>query len=170
MVSAHKEVNHLPRTEDDNYECMIILLMVWSDVIQLANFSDASLWLVYLYFGNQSKYIRGKPTSRACHHVAYIPSVSSSYPKPVVIHVCYVVSLKLPDNFQDIYTQAHKEVSSHEMYTYFKQELMHAIWKLLWDRRFVEAYKTGLLIECVDHVDHRFFTCFFSYSANYPEK
>lgn len=56
------------------------------------------------------------------------------------------------------------------MYTYFKRELMQAIWKLLLDGRFVEAYKTGLLIECVDHVVRRFFPRFFSYSADYPEK
>lgn len=84
MVSAHKEVNRLPRAADDDYERVIIPLMVWSDATQLANFGDASLWPVYLYFGNQSKYIRGKPTSRACHHVAYIPSVSCSYPGPVI--------------------------------------------------------------------------------------
>ncbi|KAG2739586.1 hypothetical protein P692DRAFT_20755993, partial [Suillus brevipes Sb2] len=37
---------------------------------------NASLWPIYLFFGNQSKYTRGKPTACACHHLAYIPNVS----------------------------------------------------------------------------------------------
>ena len=76
MVKAYKEVGCLPREADDHYERVIIPLMLWSDATHLANFGDASLWPVYVYFGNQSKYIRGKPTSEACHHIAYIPSVS----------------------------------------------------------------------------------------------
>lgn len=76
MIQAHKEVNNLARSTDDEYERVVVPLMLWSDATQLANFGDASLWPVYLYFGNQSKYTRGKPTAGASHHVAYIPSVS----------------------------------------------------------------------------------------------
>ena len=52
--------------------------MIWSDATHLANLGDASLWRVYLFFGNQSKYASRKPSAAACHHVAYIPSVSST--------------------------------------------------------------------------------------------
>ena len=79
MLDAHKEINSLPRDPGDPYERVVAPLMLWSDATQLANFGDASLWPVYLFFGNQSKYIRGKPTAAACHHVAYIPSVSVCY-------------------------------------------------------------------------------------------
>lgn len=56
------------------------------------------------------------------------------------------------------------------MYTYFKRELMQAIWKLLLDDDIVEAYKNGVLIHCADSITRRVFPRFFSYSANYPEK
>jgi len=68
------------RNEHDNgpnkaLEAFIVGLMIWSDATCLAQFGTASLWPIYLYFGNQSKYFRGKPTSFAAHHVAYIPKV-----------------------------------------------------------------------------------------------
>ncbi|KAI0647705.1 hypothetical protein C8Q79DRAFT_999321 [Trametes meyenii] len=47
--------------------------MPWSDSTHLADFGTASLWPIYVQFGNQSKYERAKPSARACHHAAYIP-------------------------------------------------------------------------------------------------
>lgn len=76
MLEMYDEINALPREAGDEYERSIASLMFWSDVTHLANFGDASLWPFYLYFGNQTKYVRGKPTASACHHVAYIPTVS----------------------------------------------------------------------------------------------
>jgi hypothetical protein len=76
MLKTYDEINALPRKAGDKYECSIASLMFWSDATHLANFGDASLWPFYLYFGNQSKYVQGKPTASACHHVAYIPTVS----------------------------------------------------------------------------------------------
>jgi hypothetical protein len=76
MLETYDEINALPREAGDEYERAIASLMLWSDATHLANFGDASLWPFYLYFGNQSKYVRGKPTASACHHVAYIPTVS----------------------------------------------------------------------------------------------
>jgi hypothetical protein len=73
---AHEEINALPRDPDDDLERVVASLMMWSDATHLASFGDASLWPIYLLFGNQSKYTRGKPTASACHHVAYIPTVS----------------------------------------------------------------------------------------------
>ncbi|KAG2125108.1 hypothetical protein DEU56DRAFT_744035 [Suillus clintonianus] len=75
MREAYAEVNSLPRAADDNLEHVVASLMMWSDATHLASFGDASLWPFYLFFGNQSKYTRGKPTASACHHVAYIPTV-----------------------------------------------------------------------------------------------
>jgi hypothetical protein len=56
-------------------EIGIAALMVWSDSTHLAEFGNASLWPIYLFFGNQSKYSRAKPTDFAAHHVAYMPKV-----------------------------------------------------------------------------------------------
>jgi len=51
-------------------------LMFWSDAMHLAQFGNASAWPVYLFFGNQSKYLHACPTSGACHPIAFIPTVS----------------------------------------------------------------------------------------------
>lgn len=59
----------------DTYEIAIVALMLWSDSTQLANFGNASLWPIYLLFGNQSKYVRAQPNSFSAHHIAYLPSV-----------------------------------------------------------------------------------------------
>jgi hypothetical protein len=75
MLEAYEEINKLPCESDDNLKCVVASLMFWSDATHLTNFGDASMWPFYLFFGNQSKYTQGKPTSGACHHIAYIPTV-----------------------------------------------------------------------------------------------
>ena len=54
---------------------VVIGIMIWSDSTHLASFGTDSLWPVYLYFGNQSKYTHAKPSEFAAHHLAYIPKV-----------------------------------------------------------------------------------------------
>ncbi len=63
------------RGPNSDLEAFIVALMIWSDATCLAQFGNAELWPIYLYLGNQSKYSRGKPTSFAAHHIAYIPKV-----------------------------------------------------------------------------------------------
>jgi len=75
FINAYREIHSLPRDPGDELERIVAPLMLWSDTTQLANFGDASLWPIYLFFANQSKYTRGRPTADACHHVAYIPGV-----------------------------------------------------------------------------------------------
>jgi hypothetical protein len=74
--SMLKEHSSLPQTAQPHLETIIAAYMFWSDSTHLANFGDASLWPLYTYFGNQSKYSRAKPTANAGHHQAYFPSVS----------------------------------------------------------------------------------------------
>ncbi|KAH9480132.1 hypothetical protein JR316_0006729 [Psilocybe cubensis] len=54
--------------------------------------------------------------------------------------------------------------------THLKRELMHAIWLILLDEEFMEAYKHGIIIKCADGVIRHVFPRFFTYSADYPEK
>ena len=56
---------------------VVIGIMVWSDSTHLTSFGTASLWPIYFYFGNQSKYARAKPSEFAAHHLAYVPKVNS---------------------------------------------------------------------------------------------
>ncbi|KIN94376.1 hypothetical protein M404DRAFT_168535 [Pisolithus tinctorius Marx 270] len=75
MLHAHKDINKLPCELDRDLEHVVACLMLWSDSTHLTNFRDMSMWPFYMYFGNQLKYLRGKPTAMACHHVTYIPKV-----------------------------------------------------------------------------------------------
>ena len=47
---------------------------------------------------------------------------------------------------------------------------MHAIWRILLDDDFVEAYKNGIVVRCFDGVTWRVYPRIFTYSADYPEK
>ncbi|PPQ66257.1 hypothetical protein CVT24_007275 [Panaeolus cyanescens] len=138
-------------TSEPRYEIAIAAIMLWSDSTHLAMFGNASLWPIYLYLGNLSKYTRARPTSSSAHHIAYIPS--------------------LPSNLQDIYMKAFNNISaSTETISHLKRELMHAVWLLLLDPEFMEAYEHGFVIQCSDGIWRRIFPRFFTYSADYPEK
>ena len=77
MLHAHQEINALPHKTGDNMEHVVASLMVWSDSTQMTQLGDNSMWPFYLSFGNQSKYLCGKPSEVACHHLVYIPKVVS---------------------------------------------------------------------------------------------
>jgi hypothetical protein len=62
-------------SSDHQTENVIVALNLWSDSTHLARFGNASLWPIYLFIGNLSKYTRGMPTSFSAHHLAYIPKV-----------------------------------------------------------------------------------------------
>ena len=47
---------------------------------------------------------------------------------------------------------------------------MHAIWELILDDKFMEAYEHGFVVRCPDGVLRRFYPQLFTYSADYPEK
>jgi Plavaka transposase len=81
MITEHKNIQKQPVKEGCTLERSIAAIMLWSDATHLANFGTASLWPIYLFFSNQSKYTRGKPTSCASHHIAYLPSVSAFHEK-----------------------------------------------------------------------------------------
>ncbi|KAJ3562565.1 hypothetical protein NP233_g9492 [Leucocoprinus birnbaumii] len=146
---------------DANLETAVAAIMLWSDATHLANFGTASLWPIYCYFGNQSKYERLKPTNFAAHHLAYIPE------RPL--------QRQLPKRFQDWYRKESKHKgkehsASRELFTHMKRELMHAIWTLLLDPEFRYAYVHGIAVDCADGICHLLFPWFFTYSADYPEK
>jgi hypothetical protein len=67
-----------PTETDREVPRAIAAMMLASDATLLGPFSSSKAWPVYVYFGNQSKYDRAKPTQHAAHHLAYLPSVSCS--------------------------------------------------------------------------------------------
>ena len=78
MLEEDAKIRALGRHPDDDAdtEVSVLALLLWSDSTHLATFGTASLWPVYMYLGNLSKYARGRPNAHAAHHLAYIPSVS----------------------------------------------------------------------------------------------
>ncbi|KAJ8691002.1 hypothetical protein PTI98_010618 [Pleurotus ostreatus] len=145
MMDAHRA---LPT--DPNLETIVVAFMFWSDATHLATFGTASLWPLYTFFGNCSKYLRLKPTGNHCHHQAYIPS--------------------LPDSLNDEYCKHHGHPPRPAYLTYLKRELMHAVWRLLLTAEFIHAYVHGIVIKCFDGVSRLLFPRFFTYGADYPEK
>ncbi|KAJ7105539.1 hypothetical protein C8R44DRAFT_639016 [Mycena epipterygia] len=150
FIEAHEKLQRKPAEPNCTLERVICALMFWSDSTHLANFGTASLWPLYLFFGNQSKWVRGKPRAGACHHIAYMP--------------------KLPDNFFDWFKGETGHSPSAEVLTHCRRELMHAIWRLLLDGEFLEACEHGIVVECPDGISRRFYFRVFTYSADYPEK
>lgn len=45
------------------------------DATQLASFGSMKIWPLYMYFGNDSKYLQCKPLSHLCKHIVYFQSV-----------------------------------------------------------------------------------------------
>ncbi|KAF5368267.1 hypothetical protein D9615_010369 [Tricholomella constricta] len=150
MLEAHVELQRQPSEPGCNLERVVAALMFWSDATHLANFGHAALWPIYLWFGNQSKWNRGKPSMGLCQHIAYIP--------------------KLPDSFEDDYFDRTGKPLSPELLTHCRRELLHAVWKCILDGTFMHAYKHGIVIECADGISRRFYPRIFTYSADYPEK
>ncbi|KDQ51293.1 hypothetical protein JAAARDRAFT_199318 [Jaapia argillacea MUCL 33604] len=141
--SPHEPGCALPRA--------VAALMFASDSTHVAQFGQAKLWPGYLYVGNQSKYTRAKPRSRAAHHIAYIPS--------------------LPGNIQDFVRQVKDDKgASAPLLAHCRRELFHAAWEKLLDEEFLEAYQHGLVIKCTDGIVRRIYPRMFVYSADYPEK
>jgi hypothetical protein len=76
----------------------------------------------------------------------------------------------LPATIQDIYQSIFGKTATAAVVTHLKRELMHAIWDLIIDERFMEAYKNGIVIKFFDGIFRRIFPRFYTYSADYPEK
>ena len=76
FIEVHKEIQLAVGEPGCSLPRVLIGLMFGSDSTQLTLFGDASLWPCYMYFGNESKYRRCKPTNNLCNHIAYFQKVS----------------------------------------------------------------------------------------------
>ena len=75
FIAEQEKIKQQPQEPGCELETVVASIMLWSDSTHLTSFGNASLWPIYMFFGNLSKYIRAKPTSFAAHHLAYIPKV-----------------------------------------------------------------------------------------------
>ncbi|KAG1779354.1 hypothetical protein EV702DRAFT_966381 [Suillus placidus] len=72
---AHTKLQDSPAEPGCNLPRAVAGLMFWSDATQLTSFGNAKLWPTYMYFGNESKYRRCKPSLNLSNHVAYFEMV-----------------------------------------------------------------------------------------------
>ncbi|KAH9018628.1 hypothetical protein EDB85DRAFT_1873612, partial [Lactarius pseudohatsudake] len=138
------------QAHEDPLEAVIVSLMLWSDSTHLTSFGSASLWPIYLYIGNQSKYERAKPSTFSAHHLAYIP--------------------ELDDSVQDKYIGIFGKAATSDMLTHLRRELMQSIWAVILDDEFMDAYAHGVPFDFQDGIQRRVYPRIFTYSADYPEK
>lgn len=80
MLDEDASMRRQPRQAGNpsTLEYFIAGLCLWLDSMHLAQFGSTSLWPIYTYICNESKYTHGRPTSFSAQHVAYVPSVCTS--------------------------------------------------------------------------------------------
>ena len=78
---------------------------------------------------------------------------------------------QLPDTCQDVYMEKYGRAASTEVITHLRRELMQRVLALvLFQESFLEAYATGIPLDCSDGVKRRLFPRYMTYTADYPEK
>lgn len=169
MLKAHDDLQRQPREPGCNLERVVLALLFASDATHPTNFGQAKLWPLYMAFGNISKYDRCKPSLSLMEHVAYFPSVSllllnTSLPPN---RPCF---LQIPDEIHDKIRAKLGKAAAKPVITHCHRELLHAIWQIILDDEFVEAWQHGIILTCADGIQRRFYPRIFTYSADYPEK
>ena len=77
---------------------------------------------------------------------------------------------QLPQSIRTVISNLTNCKNNAELLTHCKRELAHAVWGILLDDDFIEAYRNGIVIKCFDGVIRRVYPRIFTYSADYPEK
>ena len=79
LTAHHQLQDSLPELGCALPQC-IITLMLLSDAMQLTTFGMAKLWPLYIYMGNESKYMHCQLSVNLCSHAAYFHTVSLADP------------------------------------------------------------------------------------------
>ena len=167
---AKVQMTHIdPSKPEQDLPRVIASMMFWSDETVLNPFGQNKAWPVYLFFGNQPKSDRAKPTAGGGRHLAYLPQV---IPPLTSVPTNKVLTFRqLPDRIQDKIKNAIGKAASKALLTHCRREIFQAAWlTLIQDPEFLDAYVNGMIIDCIDGVRRRVFPRFFTYSADYPEK
>jgi Plavaka transposase len=75
FIDAHCSLQNSPLEPGCDLPRIVVALMFWSDSTHLTNFGNTKLWPLYMFFRNESKYRRCKPSCNVCEHVAYFETV-----------------------------------------------------------------------------------------------
>jgi hypothetical protein len=69
-IKLYEDIKEIPAPDDHpDIQSVVILLMLGSDATHLASFGTASIWPLYVFFGNDSKY------DATAYHLAFFPKV-----------------------------------------------------------------------------------------------
>jgi len=167
FLDAHRELQESPGEPGCNLPRVVVAMMFYSDGTHLTSFGNAKLWPSYLFFGNELKYRRCKPSCHLCNHVAYFQAVGHFG----LSLISPEHDLQLPDAFKDFASENMKgHPPSDALMTHCRHEVLHAQWDILLDEEFMVAYEHGIVIECCDEITRRFYPRFLTYSADYKEK
>ncbi|KAG6913175.1 hypothetical protein DXG01_009051 [Tephrocybe rancida] len=152
FIEEHQKLQASPPEPGCLLPRCILALMIWSDATHLTSFGTSKLWPAYLYVGNESKYRRCKPSLHLANHIAYFQT--------------------LPDSFKDFASEhiGGKGGPGQPFLAHCRRELFHAQWSIILDEEFLEAWRHGIVIECLDGRFRRFYPRILTYSADYPEK
>jgi hypothetical protein len=75
FLKAHQALQDSPREPGCDLPRVVVAMMFSSDATHLTSFGTTKLWPGYLYFGNESKYHRCRPSRHLCNHIAYFLAV-----------------------------------------------------------------------------------------------
>jgi hypothetical protein len=100
FLDAHQKLQDSPGEPGCNLPRVVVALMFWSDATHLTAFGNANLWPLYLFFGNESKYRRCKPSCHLCEHVAYFQKVSPSPVETLRCHLSLITLVTAPRRLQ----------------------------------------------------------------------
>ncbi|KAJ7054561.1 hypothetical protein C8F01DRAFT_995281 [Mycena amicta] len=150
VLEFEEEVRNRPEAATCHLETVVAVWILYSDSTHLASFGTASIWPVYGWIANFSKYLRAKSSKLLAHHLAYLP--------------------KLPDAVYDAYRQAYGCNPTKAVIAQLRRDLFHAVWELILTPELAEAYCHGHAMACGDGVRRRLFIRFLLKSMDYPEK
>ncbi|GJF00863.1 hypothetical protein PsYK624_171650 [Phanerochaete sordida] len=148
FIAEQQKVQEINPKEE--MEHVVVGLMFASDSTQLSQFGDNALWPLYLAYGNESKYLRTKPREKLAEIVAFFEH--------------------LPAGFRQYATDRYGKAPDEFFMSHCEREYFHGQWKILLDEEFIRAYQEGIVINCGDGAQRRFFPRIFTYSADYKEK
>ena len=138
--------------------------MVWFDASSTIRTSQG---MAYLCLHRESVEIYALQTHRAfclCHWLhttgLWLLLVSDTNLFTIV---------QLPDSFAEE-LEARGVSQTPSLLAHCRRELFHAVWRLILDPEFLNAYEHGILLPCSDGVLRRVYPRIFTYSADYPEK
>jgi hypothetical protein len=97
-------------------------------------------------------------------------SLSSLGKHALAVFILAHLYLQMPETFAAWYRNHTENVPPTDLFTHMKQELMHALWKLMLDDEFMRAYSEGVPVEFANGKTRPIVLRIFTYLADYPKK